>query len=330
MYNAIPLEIEAPEPTGEAGILIVPMHPGIQYHFCRCGLQVRLLGHWDQFRYWRPRPPNVTNLFARFAETQLNYGPKEYLAALAEIDLPGRSWNRVWLHFPWQFKMFRDERRLPKLYFVAKEDELSEVEWAEILERPDFALASYYPRTTSWVRQRFGVELREIELGISPIEYDGWTGDTEGILTVIHSWRDRGWNYAMCKQATQGLPHWHIDHLDPSQAPVGYEALRAAFRQARVYLHDGEREYTITLIEALMTGMPIVSPPLPGIERYVVHGQNGLIGRNAEELRAHCRLLMADRDLAEIFGAASRQLALHLHHEDRWIRDWRDVMGALA
>ncbi|WP_223631921.1 glycosyltransferase [Rhodobacter sp. TJ_12] len=317
-----------PMPGDKANVLVVPMHPGIQYHFCRCGLDVSLLGHWDQFRYWRPRPPNVTNLFDHYDDGQLKLDAGGYRAALAAIAPKARAWNRAWLHFPWQFKLFREDHSLPKLFFAAKEDELSEAEWDEVLSRADFSVASYYPRTTAWVRDRFGVDLPEIELGLSPTEYAGWTGAEETILTVIHSWHARGWNHALCTEATAGLPHRHIDHLDRAQEPVDYDGLRSAFRNARVYLHDGEREYTITLIEAMMTGMPIVSPPLPGIERYVIHGENGLIGHTAAELRAHCQMLLADHDLAARFGAASRKLALANHHEDRWVRDWQALLGA--
>jgi glycosyltransferase involved in cell wall biosynthesis len=101
-------------------------------------------------------------------------------------------------------------------------------------------------------------------------------------------------------------------------------------RRARVYLHDGEQEYTITLLEAMMTGMPLVSFALPGIERYVVHGHNGFVGRTAAEIRAHCQTLLHDRDLAARMGAASRAMALAHYDERRWRADWITAIDAFV
>lgn len=314
----------------QPGVLVVPMHPGLQYHFARVGLPTAILGHWDQFRYWRPRPANVRNLLPRFEPEQLRYGIDDYRRLLDELGDRMGDCAVAWLHFPWQVKLYGDDRRLPKIYFAAKEDELPEESWAELLDRSDFTVASYYPRTTQWIADRFGVQVPEIELGIDAEEYGDWTGEDACILTVIHSWKDRGWHHHLYAETVRGLDAVHVDHLDPRQPPVDYPELRALFRRSRVYLHDGEREYTITLIEALMTGMPVVSFALPGIEAYVEHGLNGFVAAGAAEAREYCRLLLDDADLARRMGVASRAKALARHDERRWRADWRRLIGSVA
>ncbi len=93
-----------------------------------------------------------------------------------------------------------------------------------------------------------------------------------------------------------------------------------------MYLHDGEQEYTITLIEALMTGMPIVSFRIPGIERYVIDGENGFVCDRASEVRDRCRMLLDDHDLAARMGHASRELALREYGESSWRRRWIEIV----
>lgn len=304
--------------------LIVPTHPGVQYHFCRVGLPTYFLGHWDQFQYWRPKPPNVHDLLPAFEDAHLDYGPDDYQRLLDRREhfrFP-EDFDLAWLMFNWQFKLFRERRDIPKLYRVAKVGELERHEWAELLGRDDFTVASFYPNTVAWVRENFGVELPYIPLGLDVDAYGPWTGEDATVLSIIHSYRERGWHYREYLDATQALPSTHIDHLDASKPTQGYDDILRALRRSRLYLHDGEQEYTITLLEAMMTGMPLVSFAIPGIERYVVHGHNGFVGRSAKEIREHCRLLLDDEDLARKMGAASRAMAVAQYDERRWRADW--------
>jgi Glycosyl transferases group 1 len=302
--------------------LIVPTHPGVQYHFCRVGLPTYFLGNWAQFQYWRPQPANVHNLLPEFQEAHLDYGPDDFARLLARPEIYPRDLDLAWLMFSWQFKLFRERRELPKLYRVAKVRELDREEWNELLSRDDVTVVSFYRNTVDWVRETFGVELPYIPLGLDPDAYGPWTGEKATVLSVIHSWKDRGWHYATYLEATHDLPTTHVDHLDPDKPVHRYEDVQRAFRESRVYLHDGEQEYTITLIEAMMTGMPIVSFRIPHIERYVVQGENGFVVDDGKQLREACRLLLDDTSLAAKMGAASREKAAREFGEERWRREW--------
>ena len=310
--------------------LIVPTHPGVQYHFCRVGHPTYFLGHWDQFQYWRPRPDNVHNLLPAYEEAQLDYGPEDFarlLDAREHFRFP-EDFDLAWLMFNWQFKLFRHRREIPKLYRVAKVRELEREEWDELLARDDFTVVSFYPNTVAWLRETYGVEIPYIPLGLDPDAYGPSTGEDATVLSVIHSWRDRGWHYQTYVEATRDLPTTHVDHLDPEKPVLRYEDVQRAFRRARLYLHDGEQEYTITLIEAMMSGMPLVSFRIPGIERYVVQGENGFVVDDAAQLREACRMLLSDADLARSMGAKSRAMALRDYSEDRWRRDWIAAVDA--
>lgn len=312
--------------------LILPTHPGVQYHFCRVGLPTYFLGHWDQFQYWRPQPPNVVNLLPAFEDAHLDWGPGDFdreLASGRHFRWP-EDFDLAWLMFNWQWKLFRGDRRGKKLYRVAKTSELERADWEELLGRDDFTVVSFYPNTVERLRELFGVDVPYVPLGLDPAAYGPWDGGERRVLSIIHSWRERGWHYATYREATRDLPTLHVDHLDPEQPTRRYEDLVAELRRCRVYLHDGEQEYTITLIEALMTGMPVVAFAIPGIERYVRHGWNGFVGRTAAEIRDACRNLLDDDALAAEMGRRSRELAERDYGEARWRADWLAAVDALV
>ncbi len=308
-------------------LLIVPTHPGVQYHFCRVGLPTYFLGHWDQFHYWRPQLPNVHNVLDEFEDAHLEYGPDDYAALLDDpkVGFP-EGYDMAWLMFNWQIKLFRERRDIPKLFRVAKVAELDRSEWDELLGRDDYTVVSFYPNTVAWLKETYGVDVPYVPLGLDPNEYVVANGEGGYVLSIIHSYQDRGWSHHAYAEAMKGLPTLHVDHLDPKQEVYEYADLQQALQRARLYLHDGEQEYTITLIEAMMTGLPLVSFRIPGIERYVEHGVNGFVGETATEIREHCRLLLADDDLAAKMGAASRAKAEREFHEDRWRQQWREII----
>jgi Glycosyl transferases group 1 len=313
-------------------VLLIPAHPGIQYHFARVGLPTYFLGHWDQFAYWRPRSPNVHDLLPSFEPSHLEFGPADYAGLLRDgthFHFP-RDFEAAWLHFPWQLRLLAGERGLPKAYCAAKADELSGDEWCRLLDREDFGVAAFYASTAEHLRGISGRDVPYVPIGLDPDVYAAPRERRPFILTVIHSWARRGWHYEVCRSATEGLTAVHVDHLDPAKPTLTYDRLLELFRSAQVYLHDGEQEYTIALIEALMSGLPVVTLDLPCIGRYVRHGVNGLVARTGKELREHCSLLLADCDLAASMGEQSRRLALAEFDERRWRRDWRALIQDMA
>jgi glycosyltransferase involved in cell wall biosynthesis len=316
-------------------IIYVPGHPAMQYHISRTGHDFYILANWEQFAYWRPKPPNVHDLLPEFRDEHLDYTVEDYQRLLTEKDAASglnplgfpERYDLAWSMWNDQYKVFRPFRDLPKVHRVHKFTELDLEDYEEIFSRRDYALASYYQYTVDEVRERFGVTIPLIELGLSPADYGDWTGEDPVILSVIHSWASRGWHYGTYREATDGLPTLHVDHLNPGPGgePMKYEQVLEAMRRCRVYYHDGENEYTIALVEAMMTGAPIVTCAMPFIERHVQHEVNGFVSDDPKELREYCELLLHDRDLAARMGAASRRIALERFHEDRWIAQWNHL-----
>lgn len=106
-----------------------------------------------------------------------------------------------------------------------------------------------------------------IRFGKYPADWDGWTGTDHVVGNVTQNMIDRG---EFC-----GLSAWMSVTKDLPAKPAGlrsellpggigaltYEEMRQYLRDIRVYFYTGTQpaSYTLGLIEALMTGVPVVS-----------------------------------------------------------------------
>lgn len=101
-----------------------------------------------------------------------------------------------------------------------------------------------------------------------PDEWGGWTGEDAQVANVTQHLanRDPFTNYGFWEEATKTLPRCPAG---PGSEDIGglgalsYEDMKAYLRRMRVYLYTGTQpaSYTLGLIEAMMTGIPIVSIP---------------------------------------------------------------------
>jgi hypothetical protein len=99
-----------------------------------------------------------------------------------------------------------------------------------------------------------------------PAEWYGWTGEEPVVINITQQLyqRDPYTNWGFWEQATHGLNRMP---LGPGSEAIGgpgaltYDEMRAWLRKARCYLYTGTQpaSYTLGLIEAMMTGIPVVS-----------------------------------------------------------------------
>jgi glycosyltransferase involved in cell wall biosynthesis len=63
------------------------------------------------------------------------------------------------------------------------------------------------------------------------------------------------------------------------------EEIRDVFRRADVFVLPTRMEsFGIAALEAMCAGLPVVARRNTGVEDFIVHGENGLLGENVEEL----------------------------------------------
>lgn len=105
-----------------------------------------------------------------------------------------------------------------------------------------------------------------IRFSKDPSEWTGWTGENAYVGNVTQDLfrRNPYTNYGFWKAATEGLPAVPAGPGSEAIGGVGslsYDAMREYLRGARCYLYTGTQpaSYTLGLLEAMMTGVPVVS-----------------------------------------------------------------------
>ena len=171
-----------------------------------------------------------------------------------------------------------------------------------------------------------------------PDEWTGWTGEYGHVINITQRMFQRGsacspWFW---EQATEGLPAVPLGEGTPTGI-LPLAEMKARLRRARAYLYTGTRpaSYTLGFIEAMMTGIPIVSigPEawgqgvhwLPDVfeAHELAWGSSEHPGAAGEMLRR----LLGDRDLAAQASAEQRAIALELFGMETVGAAWRRFLG---
>ena len=177
-----------------------------------------------------------------------------------------------------------------------------------------------------------------------PAEWSGWTGEDEVVLNIAQHdatprARDEWLNWRFWTEATKGLP---AVFAGPHSEKVGglgalsLDDMKARLRSSRAYLYTGTQpaSYTLGLIEAMMTGVPVVSIG-PSWMRIFPYGPSLFEGHEiavnwaddpgtaAAELR-HYLVSSAE---AERDSAFIRQRAIDLFGMDTIGRQWAGYLG---
>lgn len=182
-----------------------------------------------------------------------------------------------------------------------------------------------------------------------PKEYTGWVGETDEVVNFSQSLLGRryfchydeimaigaGFNFKV-----YGTGNNDLGSINGGELP--FELQKGKLRDARCLVYGGTWPacYTLTLIEAMMTGLPVVaigknlaeSDRFEKLDFYEVNdiiknGENGFISDDIEELRASTESLVKDHALAAKVGAAGRETAIKLFGRDIVQAKWRELLG---
>jgi len=160
-------------------------------------------------------------------------------------------------------------------------------------------------------------------------EFSGWTGERRMLLTVCNDIMradGQACHAAAWRCATIGLPRLLVGRgnrrFGDFTARVPYWLLKELYRQCLVYFYVGTEpaSYTLNLIEAMMTGMPIVAYDT-GIARELA----GFVSADAGELYEVLAGILANRIDPETLRR--RELAVRLFGRDQAAEAWGRVLG---
>ena len=250
-------------------------------------------------------PPNVHEVGAEEARRQkldliLFQRPKHYLDDQYELLAPA-------------------QRRAPKIYLEHEPPREHPVDSRHVVSEASVPVVhvSHFNRLM-WDHGH--APTRVIEPGVSPPPA-AYSGELDRGLAVIERvTRRRALGIDLYDEAKQRAPLDLAFEFDP-QAAARY---RFFFFPARY------ASPSLSLLRAMMIGMPVLGYGAGGIDGVVRHGIDGFLEADPATLVERMRELAADRQRAALLGAAARRNALARFGIERFVADWNRLFAELT
>jgi hypothetical protein len=235
----------------------------------------------------------------------------------------------------------------------------SHMHWERIVkENPEVKIIRYSPMERNI--PGFAGEDALIRFSIDPNEYGGWTGGVNRVHAFGQSFKERTdfMNYPIVEEITRHYPRVMYgtknsvqDAKDPShvvewsKGPLSYDRLKDAFKTADVAFYTGTvpASYTLTFIEMMMTGTPIVAigKTLFNVERFfpghdlyeipsiIKNGENGFVSDSIVELTEYVGQVLRNASLRQKLSEGARATALELFNKDKNKILWQQFLDTL-
>jgi hypothetical protein len=183
-----------------------------------------------------------------------------------------------------------------------------------------------------------------IRFGKDPDEFNHWNGAQVQVINFTQSMLQRakfcGWD--VTKAVTRNFP---VKIFGPGNEDLGrlnggllnFEDQKQALRDNRVYFYHGTypASYTLSFIEAWMTGIPMVAVgPAYGngrdfpnqdtyeIQDFISNGINGFCSDDIDAMQEFIKKLLNDHEFAKQISFMGRQRAIEIFNvkevKDRW------------
>lgn len=182
-----------------------------------------------------------------------------------------------------------------------------------------------------------------------PDEYTGWTGDKVQVVNFTQSLQERAdfTGYSLIQNVFRDLP---AKVYGPGNDDLGelngglltYAEQLRTFQESRVFFYHGTypASYTLSLIEAMMTGVPVVSvgaqrgngDMFPSQRSFEVpdiiqNGISGFVSDDRVKLRDHVKGLLSDYSVARTMSAFGRSRAIELFGKAKIKAQWKEFLG---
>jgi hypothetical protein len=168
-----------------------------------------------------------------------------------------------------------------------------------------------------------------IRPAVDPAEWSGYHGAEPSLLRVANQVGARRARFAWPahERIVKGMPFLLVGHnpdVAGCETSRGWDHLRDTYRSHRAYVHTAdpalEDGYNLALLEAMGTGMPVVTTVAP--DSPVVDGDNGFSGTDPAALNEAARTLLDDRALARRMGARARESVLDQFSLEAFVQSW--------
>jgi len=253
-------------------------------------------------------------------------------------------------HAPEVIRRNWDKLKTKKVIWRTIGQSLPEVEaMMTKLKKEGLKIVRYSPKERDL--ENYAGEDAVIRFYKDPEEFKNWNGYTNQVINFSQSLKGRrdfcgydtvmdvapGFSLKVYGSGNENLGEWNGGELS-------YEALKGAMRDCKVYLYAGTwpASYTLSFIEAFMTGIPIVATNLdlwkhkhhPQIKLYEVpeiiqQGDEGFYAGSVEEIKEKITRLLNDRGLSENISKRARAKAIKLFGKEGVRKLWQDFFGSL-
>lgn len=170
--------------------------------------------------------------------------------------------------------------------------------------------------------------------GIDPCDYGGYAGHEKKVLRIgnLLKMRDIMLGYRLQEKLLQGLSSTILG-LNPglpgSILPESWYDFKNYLKGYRCYLNTTldpyEDGYNLAMLEAMATGMPVVS--IENNSSPIVDGVTGYISKNEEYLREKIQELLSDIVLGKRIGERGREMVTETFSIGAFLRRWKTVLG---
>lgn len=202
-------------------------------------------------------------------------------------------------------------------------------------------IVRYSPRERNLAN--FAGETALIRFTKDPNEFSGYTGESPQAICISQNMKHRGefCNYEAFEKIAQGLNVKLYGTSNESSGDLSggfltYEKMKQLLQTSRAFIYTGTQpaSYTLSFIEAMMTGIPVIaigaklanslhiSGEMYEIEDMIDDGYNGYISDDVQYLRSKVETLALNPSLARTIGARGRQTAISLFGMDQITEQW--------
>ncbi len=169
--------------------------------------------------------------------------------------------------------------------------------------------------------------------GIDISLYGGYTGKTARVLRVGNqiNLRDLTSGYSIQEKILHNIPSITIGdnpNLPDARPSRDWEDMKQAYRENRLFLCTNvppwEDGYNLAMLEAMATGMPVVSLANP--VSLITDGIDGFIADDVGGLRHRVEQLLGDVDMAKSIGTEGKRTVERLFPMTRFLEKWEKAI----
>ncbi|HJV64049.1 MAG TPA: glycosyltransferase family 4 protein [Albitalea sp.] len=227
------------------------------------------------------------------------------------------------------------QRRLPRIYLEhdpPQEHPTNTAHWVD--DAATLLVHVTHFNALMWDSRR--TPQRVIEHGVLSLGDARWRGEREAGLVVVNNLDRRGRRlgadiyHEVAAQVPLTLVGMGAERLGGAgEAP--HDRLPALMASHRLFFNP--IRYTslgLSIIEAMMVGMPIVGLATTELPTVIRNGENGFVDTRVDRLVDAMQRLLRDPAEAALLGEAARRTALERFNIARFVADWQDALRTVC